>query len=422
MTTLERIQEEGVLRGGFHDRNAPPAISRDPNTGEVMGFLPDLLRAVTAAIGSNIKAEFVLVPPDQLFSGLAAGDFDIIPFVAHTMEKEIKEPTSKSAFKFGTPSGWTGHYLLGESFFFGCAERDMMHIGECSELRVCLERPNNFNTGLAYQKLRKSLPERHMVFFNTTDSAFEEGLVKGQCNLVAGTRAILKALAELFEDNDDYMFGLIGKTPRASVTLTDDPEFSDFVDSVIKALFAAHVQNITKDRADNMPETLVFGEQYKDMFRDTIRTMGNWSEVHHRSFGPKHPPNTINLPNSGNTGLLLSHPFGQVSETEVPDPVYIGNTIPQIMERGKLRCGVTRRLGFAQQDANGTFTGMDADYCRALAASLFRGDSEMVAFVEVEEATDGFSLLASLDIDVLAGGTWTLQSEFGNPPQGLDST
>jgi general L-amino acid transport system substrate-binding protein len=85
-----------------------------------------------------------------------------------------------------------------------------------------------------------------------------------------------------------------------------------------------------------------------------------------------------------------------------------GKTIDAIKARGQLICGVNTGLaGFSAADSNGNWTGLDVDYCKALAASLL-GDASKVKWVPLN-AQQRFTALQSGEIDVLSRNTtWTL--------------
>jgi general L-amino acid transport system substrate-binding protein len=82
-------------------------------------------------------------------------------------------------------------------------------------------------------------------------------------------------------------------------------------------------------------------------------------------------------------------------------------TLKTVQARGNLNCGANGTLaGFGLPDAQGNWTGLDVDLCRALAAALFN-DSKKVKFVPLT-AKDRFTALQSGDVDVLARNTtWT---------------
>ena len=64
-------------------------------------------------------------------------------------------------------------------------------------------------------------------------------------------------------------------------------------------------------------------------------------------------------------------------------------------------------------------TGMDVDYCIALAGSLFGGSEGSLEFVSLDSQSDGFRKLADGEVDVFAGGTWNLANDINEPTTGL---
>ncbi len=86
-------------------------------------------------------------------------------------------------------------------------------------------------------------------------------------------------------------------------------------------------------------------------------------------------------------------------------------TLDDVKARGKLLCGVNPGLqGFATKAADGSWTGFDVDFCRAVAAATL-GDAAKVEFVPVN-AQERFNKLKSGAIDLLARNTtWTMERE-----------
>jgi general L-amino acid transport system substrate-binding protein len=78
-----------------------------------------------------------------------------------------------------------------------------------------------------------------------------------------------------------------------------------------------------------------------------------------------------------------------------------------IKQRGNLSCGVNVGLaGFSAPDDKGNWTGLDVDYCKAIAAAVF-GDEKKVKYVPTT-AKERFTALQSGEIDVLIRNTtWT---------------
>src|SRR5450432_3748986 len=82
-------------------------------------------------------------------------------------------------------------------------------------------------------------------------------------------------------------------------------------------------------------------------------------------------------------------------------------TLKTVKDRGMLNCGSNGTLaGFGLPDAQGKWTGLDVDFCRAVAAAIFN-DTSKVKFVPLT-TKDRFTALQSGEIDVLARNTtWT---------------
>jgi general L-amino acid transport system substrate-binding protein len=89
-------------------------------------------------------------------------------------------------------------------------------------------------------------------------------------------------------------------------------------------------------------------------------------------------------------------------------PVHAGKTLDAIKARGQLVCGVhTGLAGFSSADSQGKWSGLDVDYCKALAATVL-GDETKVKWVPLT-AQQRFTALQSGEIDILSRNTtWTL--------------
>lgn len=82
-------------------------------------------------------------------------------------------------------------------------------------------------------------------------------------------------------------------------------------------------------------------------------------------------------------------------------------TLDDIKSKGFLQCGVSQGLpGFSTQDDQGNWSGLDVDYCKAIAAAIF-GDAEAVRYSPLS-AKERFTALSSGEVDILARNTtWT---------------
>ena len=78
-----------------------------------------------------------------------------------------------------------------------------------------------------------------------------------------------------------------------------------------------------------------------------------------------------------------------------------GNTVATVQDRGELLCGVkqTQPL-FGFKEADGSVTGFDIEFCKAIAAATL-SDANAVEYVDASDASTRFELLADKEIDVL---------------------
>lgn len=86
-------------------------------------------------------------------------------------------------------------------------------------------------------------------------------------------------------------------------------------------------------------------------------------------------------------------------------------TLDDIKARGALKCGVNPNLqGFAVKAEDGTWSGFDVDFCRAVAAAAL-GDAAKVEYVPLN-AQQRFEAVANGTVDILARNTtWTMERE-----------
>jgi len=95
----------------------------------------------------------------------------------------------------------------------------------------------------------------------------------------------------------------------------------------------------------------------------------------------------------------------------LPSPAEAGDTLIGIKTKGELDCGISDGVpGFSIKSPDGQWTGMDVDFCRALAAAVL-GNAEKINFVPLH-TSQRFPALKDGEIDVLARNTtWTLERE-----------
>ncbi|CAB9506523.1 extracellular solute-binding protein [Seminavis robusta] len=408
--TLAKIQKEGVLRCAHNVFLA----------SDLYQFEEALCRTMAAAIlGDAAKIELVNLPlMSHRFSGLADGEVDVlIRSITHTMERDVSESTTGAAFTFSSPYIYEGMKVAGTKQSVDCVENGFRHIEECTELRVCA-----FEGGTHHRALMKVLPERYIVPLPLlhTFAEYIANIEAGVCNAVASTPySLAEKNARENGYKGDYAITkqYFSKDPISMVTRSDDAVFSDFVNSILQALFVAEQHGITKDLAHLFPLTnaALFGNEYDSAFRNAIATNGNFGEMYATCLGNAMPRDALNSLNDGSTGLIYSYPFGMIGHGREDKP--LGHRMQGVVDRGVLRCGARfNRPNLATAE---TKTGMDFEYCFAVAAALFGGNKDAVEFVEVDSSTAGFALLAAGSIDLLAGATHTLQNGVREPTTGI---
>jgi general L-amino acid transport system substrate-binding protein len=108
---------------------------------------------------------------------------------------------------------------------------------------------------------------------------------------------------------------------------------------------------------------------------------------------------------------LLANLVMAVGVATLTVPAQAGEVFDAVKARGLLRCGVSEGIaGFSEKDANGRWRGLDAEFCRAIAAAVL-GDPDKVQFVPLKSSTR-FPALQANKIDLLVRNTtWTLTRE-----------
>ncbi|MEO1159490.1 MAG: amino acid ABC transporter substrate-binding protein [Pseudomonadota bacterium] len=83
-------------------------------------------------------------------------------------------------------------------------------------------------------------------------------------------------------------------------------------------------------------------------------------------------------------------------------------TLDDVKAKGHIQCGVSQGLiGFSNPDDKNNWTGLDVDFCRAVAGAVF-GDGQKVKFTPLS-AKERFTALQSGEIDILSRNTtWTM--------------
>ena len=290
----------------------------------------------------------------------------------------------------------------------------------CKDLKVCSKQ----NSLVDFDYLDRRFPSSAIVAVSSFWDVFD-GFLQKKCNVIFGLGGAIskQTIQSRTGYNGEYKVGskMHSKLPLSAVTREDDPEWSGFVNAFFQSTISAKAMNITKETANKFPKTNLFGDEFENMFIDAIAEVGNIEEFLDRNnMLLRNDINQINT--NGSTGLIYSYPFG---DTEVVGPGPIpGGTLETILKRKKLRCGIrSNKPGFAYYNASGDikYRGLDVDYCRALASSLFRSNREAVDFIQFvneKNTSDIFMALANGTVDVVAGIGVTLERDVQEPTTG----
>lgn len=87
------------------------------------------------------------------------------------------------------------------------------------------------------------------------------------------------------------------------------------------------------------------------------------------------------------------------------------DTLDDVKAKGYLQCGVTAGVpGMSAPDANNNWSGLEVDFCRAMAAAIFN-DAEKVRYTPLT-SQERFAALSAGEIDVLSRTTtWTMSRD-----------
>lgn len=288
---------------------------------------------------------------------------------------------------------------------------------ECNNINVCVREATSLMLveNIVLPGLG-SIPPTNIVSIFSEENILGE-LVSGKCDVVADYSTTLdEAKAREAGFAGDYVIGnaLVAKEPMVVEYYDWNPEYATFLNWVVLALFAAAEHDIHQTNAFDFPQTSQLGKDNEDAFRYAVAAAGNMHDIYQRDKQILES----GLPPSGNdiSGAMTVQPLGP-ARYEGLDLSEKNLRIGAILKRGFLRCALRlNRPGFATQLEGknlGDYEGMDVDFCRGLAAGVFDNEVDPpVKFVEVTTLSEGYNLLSANEVDVMAGATWTLESDL----------
>ncbi|KAL7459410.1 LOW QUALITY PROTEIN: hypothetical protein ACHAWC_011206 [Mediolabrus comicus] len=292
-TTLDKVKAKGFVSCGVNERAGFAEFDRTTSTWS--GIDVDLCRALSAAIFDGVPDHVVYhsVSASDRFRVLASGLIDVLPrLTTHTYERDVLEPTTMMGFSFSKPYFYDGLSFAGVSPFGSCADRLDVSSEECVGLKICVNEGTTTEAGV-----RGLFPEANIVPMATGKAAVE-GLVSGECNALA-VMTLLETPS--FKLGECWIMKSEQPVTRRNLLQSrmDDPVWSDFVYWVVEALFIAEEQGITRETAENMPRTDLFGGLFRDMLRNAVSAGGAYNELYSRNLEDIVPRAGLNLLNNG---------------------------------------------------------------------------------------------------------------------------
>ncbi|MBK8452497.1 MAG: amino acid ABC transporter substrate-binding protein [Thiofilum sp.] len=108
------------------------------------------------------------------------------------------------------------------------------------------------------------------------------------------------------------------------------------------------------------------------------------------------------------TNKLLAIAGAVVTAVTLMSNAYAGTTLDAVQKKGFIQCGINSGVpGFSSANDKGEWSGLDVDFCKAVAAAVF-GDTSKVKYTSLT-AKERFTALQSGEIDLLSRNTtWTL--------------
>ena len=387
-------------------------------------------------LDNETKFQVDIIPFAEQFISIANGACDIAvsPTVA-TFQRDIYEPTSQSGMQFmiQPPTSYGGDTFVGLPEFVRCAGIGDSLIGICRGLSICYM----YSSSVQEILIQRHLPGSKIHAAGSYVEIFQS-LSNGTCNVLAGPPPIFtERTARSHNYTGPYVFApnLFSRSTPSFTTRNDDAEFGDMISWIYRSLVVAEALNITKERSDEFPSTNVFGSNYTNIFKNAISVVGHFGEFYNLYIDPYLPRDafgSINTPHmtKEDGGLLYPYPFGKLDEapTDASSSSYqpiltAGGTLETIEGRQALYCGIitdeTRRDGLVfRNESTNDWMGIDVDYCRGLAASLFAGDVKIdstLYLMQYPSIEDAFVALANGEIDVLSGAVYNLENDVKQP-------
>lgn len=306
-STISKIHRRGHLRCGITRRASFAEFS--PENLEFEGYDVDYCKAISAAIfdGPTDNVVYVDLPASSRFEYINDGIVDVLSRITtHTLDRDVKEPTTGQGFSFTVPNFYDGLRFGGIPPYGQCADNLDTSSEGCEDLRICV------NAGTTTEQGVRSLFADDFIWVMPGGELSLMGLVTGDCNVVAGgSHDVAIRSVESVGYTGPYEIGVntFSKDPLAIMTPEDDPSFSDFCFWVLQATIFAEEKGIAMvSAAEEMPLTNLYGDLFTRMLQNAVQAVGSTAELYERNIERLVPRAGLNQLNDNGGPQLYAIP------------------------------------------------------------------------------------------------------------------
>ncbi|WMC09317.1 amino acid ABC transporter substrate-binding protein [Oceanimonas pelagia] len=310
--TLQQVLRHGDIRCGVFPDD--PGRSAIDESGVWRGFYVDFCRATAAALfGDPNRVQYVEVDATSRFTTLQQRRSDVVMYSATwTLGREDQYQVAFPAV-----------YLFDGQGLLVRKGKGIARLADLEGKSVCVTENTTTHNNLLTLLERDQIHAR--VLFSNGDSFF-----RGHCDAYTADRINLAInRAHRADDPDNYHIlpELLSREPIGPMVRNDDAEWSRVIRAVVHALILADDKGVTQHNVERLRSAEQDAEVRHllgvsgdlgarlglpaDWAYQAIRSVGNYSEIYQRHFGPGTPvnmPQGLNQPWSRG-GLLYAPLF-----------------------------------------------------------------------------------------------------------------
>lgn len=313
--------------------------------------------------------------------------------------------TTGLGFALSAPYFATGTVYAGNETFVDCAE-NQRRFGVCSQLKICV-----FTGSSDARMIQKQFPPSFVR--NINDIPYEDVrgfLDSGDCNVIAADDYVVLT-SSIYDGaaSGMYVYGssYLNYAYNSIVSRSSDPQWADILQGTVEAV-RLWSDTPKQDSSCPMDSENSLGIN----FFNAPACVGNFLEMTKINVPPDAVDRvpflqTLSKTQPSGIGKISAPQFGTLECSSCANSLDT-STLAKIRRRGQLNCGVIDDAEDAAMPL------MGEEYCRAIAAAIFLGDSSAVSITRASSYDAILSNFSSGDIDVVAGesrfalgGFWT---------------